>query len=124
MKICKKSSPLFIILVNSLICVTTPNLLVESTSSYDRGEEEEGYCAPYNGKVCKAFINSRQVWYSREDGTGGWENEKITTALFSDLISDLPEYCKNAAEVSILFGINGHSLLCRLFGDDIFYYFV
>ncbi|KFB52887.1 AGAP006988-PA-like protein [Anopheles sinensis] len=64
----------------------------------DAGDEEEGYCAPYNGKVCKRFINSRQVWYSREDGTGGWENEKITTALFDDLINDLPQYCRPAAE--------------------------
>uniref|UniRef100_A0A182WHX1 Kinesin motor domain-containing protein n=1 Tax=Anopheles minimus TaxID=112268 RepID=A0A182WHX1_9DIPT len=62
------------------------------------GYEEEGYCAPYNGKVCKRFINSRQVWYSRADGTGGWENEKITTALFDDLITDLPQYCRPAAE--------------------------
>uniref|UniRef100_A0A182JSW9 receptor protein-tyrosine kinase n=1 Tax=Anopheles christyi TaxID=43041 RepID=A0A182JSW9_9DIPT len=64
----------------------------------DAGDEEEGYCAPYNGKVCKRFINSRQVWYSREDGTGGWENEKITTALFDDLINDLPSSCRPAAE--------------------------
>lgn len=66
----------------------------------DPVEEEEGYCAPYNGKVCKSFVNSRQVWYSREDGTGGWENEKITAALFRDLITDLPDYCRPAAEVS------------------------
>ena len=68
----------------------------------DAGDEEEGYCAPYNGKVCKRFINSRQVWYSREDGTGGWENEKITTALFEDLINDLPPSCRPAAEVSVI----------------------
>lgn len=24
-----------------------------------------GYCAPYNGKVCKSHITSTQVWYSR-----------------------------------------------------------
>ncbi|ETN59607.1 tyrosine-protein kinase transmembrane receptor Ror2 [Anopheles darlingi] len=69
-----------------------------ATGWYESGDEEEGYCAPYNGKVCKRFINSRQVWYSREDGTGGWENEKITTALFEDLINDLPPYCRPAAE--------------------------
>ncbi|XP_058831193.1 tyrosine-protein kinase transmembrane receptor Ror2 [Topomyia yanbarensis] len=61
-------------------------------------DEEEGYCAPYNGKVCKSFMNSRQVWYSREDGTGGWENEKIAAALFRDLINDLSDYCRPAAE--------------------------
>lgn len=66
----------------------------------DALDEEEGYCAPYNGKVCKSFVNSRQVWYSREDGTGGWENEKITAALFREFINDLPDYCRPAAEVS------------------------
>lgn len=26
-------------------------------------DEEEGYCAPYNGKICKSFIVSpRSVW--------------------------------------------------------------
>ncbi|GAB0095531.1 Tyrosine-protein kinase receptor [Sergentomyia squamirostris] len=59
---------------------------------------EEGYCAPYNGKVCKSFIGSRQVWYSREDPTGGWENEKITTGLWEEMISELPHSCRAAAE--------------------------
>ena len=72
----------------------------------DPPEEEEGYCAPYNGKVCKSFINSRQVWYSREDGTRGWENEKITAALFRDLINDLSDYCRPAAEVRIFVAIS------------------
>lgn len=60
--------------------------------------EELGYCAPYNGKVCKSFISSVQVWFSKEDPTGGWENEKITTHLFEELIDDLPDLCKFAAQ--------------------------
>lgn len=61
---------------------------------------EEGYCAPYNGKVCKSFINSAQVWYSSSsDSSGGWENEKITTNLWNDLISELTGLCRIAAEV-------------------------
>ena len=60
---------------------------------------EKGYCAPYNGKICKNFIN-HQVWYSREDPTGGWKNEQITTALWEELIGDLNGLCRNAAEVS------------------------
>ncbi|XP_063698723.1 tyrosine-protein kinase transmembrane receptor Ror2 [Culicoides brevitarsis] len=62
------------------------------------GSNQEGYCAPYNGKICKGYIKSqRSVWYTR-DGDGGWENEKITTALWDELIADLPPLCKEAAE--------------------------
>lgn len=107
---------LILLLLTFILMGTTPGKIslvsAASASHRDKGsslttgsdwddtpEEEEGYCAPYNGKVCKSFINSRQVWYSREDGTGGWENEKITAALFRDLINDLPDYCRPAAEV-------------------------
>lgn len=55
---------------------------------------EEGYCAPYNGKICKSFIKSTQVFYS---GSGGWENEKIATGLFNELIEDLDELCQKPA---------------------------
>lgn len=61
--------------------------------------EEKGYCAPYNGKVCKRYI-SGQVWYSRGDPSGGWKNEQITTALWEELIGDLNGHCRTAAEVS------------------------
>lgn len=62
---------------------------------------EEGYCAPYNGKVCKRFITSNQVWYSRE-GQGGWENERITESLWEEMISELSGLCRSAAEVIII----------------------
>lgn len=35
-------------------------LLINHTKS-----EELGYCAPYNGKICKAHISGVQVWYPR-----------------------------------------------------------
>lgn len=60
--------------------------------------EEKGYCAPYNGKICKSFIRG-QVWYSLEDPNGGWENELVTSALWEELISDLTGQCRQAAEV-------------------------
>ncbi|EDW59974.2 tyrosine-protein kinase transmembrane receptor Ror2 [Drosophila virilis] len=63
----------------------------------EREREEKGYCAPYNGKVCKQFI-SGPVWYSLEDPTGGWHNEQITTALWEELIVDLTGLCREAAE--------------------------
>lgn len=61
--------------------------------------EEKGYCAPYNGKICKQFI-SGPVWYSLEDPTGGWRNEQVTTALWDELIVDLTGLCREAAEVN------------------------
>lgn len=66
-----------------------------------RNDEEKGYCAPYNGKICKKFI-STYIWYSREDPSGGWKNEQITTALWEELIGDLSGLCRTAAEVIAL----------------------
>ena len=68
-------------------------------TGFNSAVAEKGYCAPYNGKICKNFIN-HQVWYSREDPTGGWKNEQITTALWEELIGDLNGLCRNAAEVT------------------------
>lgn len=56
--------------------------------------DEAGYCAPYNGKICKSFIKSTQVFYS---GNGGWENEKVATGLFAELIEDLEDICQKPA---------------------------
>jgi len=64
----------------------------------EREREEKGYCAPYNGKICKQFI-SGPVWYSLEDPSGGWRNEQVTTALWDELIVDLTGLCREAAEV-------------------------
>lgn len=60
--------------------------------------DEEGYCAPYNGRVCKSNVASTQVWYSTKDDSGGWENEQITAALWVELISGLNGLCRNPAE--------------------------
>jgi len=65
----------------------------------EREREENGYCAPYSGKVCKEYLTG-QVWYSLDDPTGGWKNEQVTTALWDELISDLTGLCREAAEVS------------------------
>lgn len=62
-------------------------------------EPEVGYCAPYNGKVCKSFISSSQVWYSRQDGSNGWVNEQIATGLWEEMILGLHGLCRTAAEV-------------------------
>lgn len=61
---------------------------------------EEGFCAPYTGKVCRSFIRSSQVWFSRVDPNYGWENEKITAGLWEEMIAGLSGLCRNAAEVN------------------------
>lgn len=87
-------------MINSAkFCVIVVLLGLRELPAVAEEDYEEGYCAPYNGKVCKSFIGSRQVWYSREDPTGGWENEKITTGLWEEMISELPTTCRTAAEV-------------------------
>lgn len=60
---------------------------------------EEGFCAPYNGKVCRSFMRSGQVWFSRVDPNFGWENEKITAGLWEEMIAGLSGHCRAAAEV-------------------------
>jgi receptor tyrosine kinase len=57
-------------------------------------KSDEGYCAPYAGKICKSYIKNIQVWFP---ASNGWENEKITTALFAELIEDLDSLCHKPA---------------------------
>ncbi|XP_069694454.1 tyrosine-protein kinase transmembrane receptor Ror2 [Periplaneta americana] len=59
-----------------------------------------GYCAPYNGKVCKHYLNGTGlVWFNiSHDNTGGWLNEKITAGLWKEMIVGLKEPCRSAAE--------------------------
>lgn len=63
------------------------------------GKFEDGFCAPYQGTICRSFIRSSQVWFSRVDPNYGWENEKITAALWEEMMPSLPKLCRNAAEV-------------------------
>ncbi|XP_012250835.2 tyrosine-protein kinase transmembrane receptor Ror2 [Athalia rosae] len=77
-----------------IICATLPSTSAETSPSF------KGYCAPYNGKICKKYLTGiGQVWFndSNED-TGGWLNEKITKDLWTDLIEGLHEPCRSAAE--------------------------
>jgi len=71
-------------------------LLIQFLIGQLNAKTDEGYCAPYNGKICKSYITSGQVWYS-QSGSGGWENEKITTGLFNELIKEVVSFCENAA---------------------------
>lgn len=87
----------------SLCVVFLVFFLLPNPSVVAGGQKEPvdtGYCSMYNGKICKAHISSRQVWFSGLDGSGGYLNEQITTNLFDEMISELPPICRAAAEVS------------------------
>jgi hypothetical protein len=81
----------------SLFTLCLLSFQVKSNFASNLESFDVGYCAPYNGKICKSYITT-QVWYSREDKSGGWLNEKITTGLFDELMEDLPPNCRWAAE--------------------------
>lgn len=61
----------------------------------------KGYCAPYNGNVCRNYINGRGlVWFNiSQDNAGGWRNEEINMAIRDQLINTLEQPCRSAAEV-------------------------
>jgi hypothetical protein len=62
--------------------------------------KSKGYCAPYNGQVCRKYLQGRGlVWFNiSQDSSGGWLNEQITQNLWDEMISKLKEPCKSAAE--------------------------
>jgi hypothetical protein len=78
-------------------------LEVKSSSDYSKG-----YCAPYNGQVCRSYLKGRGlVWFNvSQDNSGGWLNEQITQNLWTELVEKLTEPCRSAAEVSFEFSIN------------------
>ena len=49
----------------------------------------KGYCAPYNGNVCRNYINGRGlVWFNiSQDNAGGWRNEEITMAIRNKFVA-------------------------------------
>lgn len=59
-----------------------------------------GYCAPYNGKVCRNYLNGTGlVWFNISyDNAGGWLNEQITAGLWDEMVLGLKEPCRSAAE--------------------------
>ncbi|KAJ9581646.1 hypothetical protein L9F63_023163, partial [Diploptera punctata] len=70
----------------------------------DNGETGQqpppGYCAPYNGKVCRNYLNGTGlVWFNiSHDNAGGWLNEQITAGLWEEMVLGLKEPCRSAAE--------------------------
>ena len=68
-----------------------------------QGGKVRGYCAPYNGAVCRNFILGRGlVWFNiSQDNAGGWRNEEITAAIKEELVNKLAEPCRSAAEAML-----------------------
>ncbi|CAG0892811.1 unnamed protein product [Cyprideis torosa] len=62
-----------------------------------------GYCAPYNGDICRRILNSTGlVWYNASVESGeGLLNEQVATNVWVELISALQEPCRSAAEVML-----------------------
>lgn len=59
-----------------------------------------GYCAPYNGRVCREHLSGAGlVWYNiTAADKGGWLNEHITRELWGEMINNFREPCRTAAE--------------------------
>lgn len=106
-------SPFVICVLFTIFLVINESHSSSGNSSY---ESELGYCAPYNGRVCKSFITSRrQVFYSRSDQLDyGWENEKIASGLWDELIAGLHGMCRSPAEVCLLFNLKQSKIIIFL----------
>ena len=73
----------------------------EEEESADSGEQHQGYCARYTGKVCDGYLsNPASVWFNNSNHqTGGWLNEQITLGLWQEVVKTLGEPCQSAAKV-------------------------
>ncbi|XP_001601716.1 tyrosine-protein kinase transmembrane receptor Ror2 [Nasonia vitripennis] len=85
----------------NVFLITISFYVATGTSPYQAG----GYCAPYNGKICKKYLTGAgTVWFNDSvDNPSGWLNEKITTDLWDELIQKLTEPCRSAAEKMLCF---------------------
>lgn len=59
-----------------------------------------GYCAPYNGTVCKKYLGNSEVFYNNSSPGSMGENEQIVMDLLKDLIEiEQPNsFCRVPAE--------------------------
>ena len=72
-----------------------------SEAAVESNQVAKGYCAPYNGQVCRQYLVGRGlVWFNvSQDNSGGWLNEQITQNLWEEVIVKLKEPCRSSAEV-------------------------
>lgn len=73
---------------------------VAVTPRREFGSTTPGYCAPYNGKICRKYLNNTGlIWYNMShESPGGWLHEQITMGLWTELVQSLREPCRDAAE--------------------------
>lgn len=84
-----------------ILCVIICYIII-----FDKTEatEQQGYCAPYNGAICKKYVNTTKlVWFN---SSGGYENEKITKGLWQEMIEGLKGLCRTSAEVHSFTNVN------------------
>lgn len=74
---------------------------LDSASSEVFSDYSQGICAPYHGQVCREYLQGRGlVWFNvSKDNSGGWLNEQVTQNIWRDVIENLNEPCRKAAEV-------------------------
>lgn len=94
-KWCLQGFPPVILMVFASCLIWSENVRWVAADS----EMEDGFCAPYQGTICRSFIRSSQVWFSRVNLNYGWENEMITAGLWEEMMPSLPKLCRDAAEV-------------------------
>lgn len=60
----------------------------------------DGYCAQYNGKICRKYLNaSILIWFNNTlKNEGSEQNEIITTGLWEEMLPSFSKTCRPAAE--------------------------
>lgn len=64
--------------------------------------DSKGYCAQYNGKICRKYLNaSILIWFNNTlENEGSEQNEIITSGLWEEMLPSFSKNCRSAAEVS------------------------
>lgn len=73
-------------------CITIQNFILDIP---------KGYCAQYNGKICRKYLNaSILIWFNNTlENEGSQQNELITTRLWDEMLPSFSKNCRPAAEV-------------------------
>ncbi|XP_026819617.1 tyrosine-protein kinase transmembrane receptor Ror2-like [Rhopalosiphum maidis] len=80
----------------SLLFVLSVLLVKQSTQV----NSPDGYCAQYNGKICRKYLNaSILIWFNNTlKNEGSEQNEIITTGLWEEMLPSFSKTCRPAAE--------------------------
>ena len=53
-----------------------------------------GYCAPYNGTICKEFLGNSEVFFNASSPGRMEENERIVINLLAELRNTTGPFCR------------------------------